>query len=231
MLTKRHLTKITGTLAVATMVSVVAPHGAPTGTTNTEDKAFWQNVLANFSIQTANAATLQTQNIQTTGDQIIQTGQKYLGTPYKFGAKSGDTRYFDCSSFVQYVFKQHGISLPRTSRQQATVGMTVAKSQLKKGDLIFFKLRSSGGKIGHVAIYAGDNKVLHTYGKGGVRFDSLSAPWLKWGYVTAKRVIQDNQSSVEAAYTDMVYNPATGTAVNPANTNTADKPATGTNLE
>lgn len=226
MLTKRHLTKFTGALAVATMVSVVAPHGMSDAVVHTGDKDLWQSILANFSIQTANAATSQTQNIQTIGDQIIQTGQKYLGTPYKYGAKSGDTRYFDCSSFVQYVFKQHGINLPRTSRQQATVGQTVSKSQLKKGDLLFFKLRSSGGKIGHVAIYAGDNKVLHTYGKGGVRFDSLSAAWLEWGYVTAKRVVQERPQT-PSSNTDTT--PSTPREV--ADTGTVDKPAKGTNLE
>ncbi|MFD1422683.1 C40 family peptidase [Laceyella tengchongensis] len=188
MLTKKHLTKVTGTLAVTTMLSVAVPFSASNVVTETGEKGFWQNVLVNIGIQKANAASNETQNVQAFGDKIIQTGQKYLGTPYKYGARSGDTRYFDCSSFVQHVFKLNGVSLPRSSRQQATVGKSVAKSQLQKGDLLFFKLRSSGGKIAHVGIYAGDNKVLHTYGKGGVRFDSLSTPWLEWGLVSAKRV-------------------------------------------
>lgn len=126
----------------------------------------------------------------TLADKIIQTGEKYLGTPYQYGAASGQTRTFDCSSFTQYVFKQHGISLPRSSRQQSTVGTTVSRSELKKGDLLFFTTSSSNGRIGHVGIYAGDNKILHTWGPGGVRYDSLSTKWLDRGYVTAKRVIK-----------------------------------------
>lgn len=126
-------------------------------------------------------------------DKIISTGEKYLGTPYEYGAKSGQTRTFDCSSFTQHVFKQNGIDLPRNSRQQSTVGTTVSKSQLKKGDLLFFTTKSSGGKIGHVGIYAGDNKILHTWGPGGVRYDSLSTGWLQDGFVTAKRVIPNGQ--------------------------------------
>lgn len=126
-------------------------------------------------------------------DKIIATGEKYLGTPYQYGAKSGQTSTFDCSSFTQHVFKQNGIDLPRNSRQQSTVGTTVSKSQLKKGDLLFFTAKSSGGKIGHVGIYAGDNKILHTWGPGGVRYDSLSTGWLQDGFVTAKRVIPSGQ--------------------------------------
>ena len=123
-------------------------------------------------------------------DKIIATGEKYLGTPYQYGAASGQTRTFDCSSFTQYVFKQNGISLLRSSRQQYTQGTSVARDQLKKGDLLFFTLRSSGGKIGHVGIYAGNNQILHTWGSKGVQFESLDHAWLKQGYVGAKRVIK-----------------------------------------
>ncbi|MGA8942894.1 MAG: NlpC/P60 family protein [Thermoactinomyces sp.] len=123
-------------------------------------------------------------------DKIIATGEKYLGTPYEFGARAGQTSTFDCSSFVQHVFKENGIDLPRNSRQQSQVGTTVSKSELQKGDLLFFELRSNPGRIGHVGIYAGNNKILHTWGPGGVRYDDLSDKWLKEGYVTAKRVIQ-----------------------------------------
>ncbi|WP_246333867.1 C40 family peptidase [Thermoactinomyces mirandus] len=123
-------------------------------------------------------------------DKIIATGEKYLGTPYEFGAKSGQTNTFDCSSFVQHVYKENGIDLPRNSRQQSQVGQTVSKSEIQKGDLLFFELRSNPGRIGHVGIYAGNNKILHTWGPGGVRYDDLSDGWLKEGFVKAKRVIQ-----------------------------------------
>lgn len=120
---------------------------------------------------------------------IISTGNRYLGTPYKFGAKYGQTRTFDCSSFVKTVYAKHGITLPRTSRSQATKGTTVSLSNLKKGDLVFFKSAgSSSRRITHVAIYAGNNKLLHTYGQGGVKYSTFSKYW-KNRYVKAKRVI------------------------------------------
>ncbi len=141
-------------------------------------------------VQPTNTATTASQSSVALADQIIKTGEKYLGTPYQFGAPSGQTRTFDCSSFVQYVFKKNGISLPRNSRQQSTVGTSVSKSNLQKGDLMFFKTAHSGGRIAHVGIYAGNNKILHTWGPGGVRYDSLNAGWLKQGFVGAKRVIK-----------------------------------------
>jgi lipoprotein Spr len=135
------------------------------------------------STNTAYAATAATK-ATTTADQIISTGLKYQGVPYQFGAKSGRTDAFDCSSFTQYVFKQNGISLPRTSTQQSTVGTFVPRDQLQPGDLIFFY-----SPIHHVAIYMGDGKLLHTYGKGGVTTSSLNTGWWDSHYKTARRVL------------------------------------------
>lgn len=125
----------------------------------------------------------------TKADAIIATGNRYLGTPYRYGAPSGVTYVFDCSSFTQYVYKKHGISLPRTSREQAKVGRYVSKSNLRKGDLVFFSTRKSGGKIAHVGIYVGNGKMLHTYGEGGVKYSSMNSDWWSSHYITARRVI------------------------------------------
>jgi len=125
----------------------------------------------------------------TKADKILALGHKYLGTPYKFGAPSGVTYAFDCSSFVQYIFGKYGVKLPRTSKAQATKGVYVSKSNLKKGDLVFFSTSSSGGAIGHVAVYAGNGKILHTYGKPGVTYSSLNSSWWKSHYKTARRVL------------------------------------------
>lgn len=139
------------------------------------------------AVPQASAATVEAS--ATKASRIISTGNKFLGVRYQFGAKAGITSAFDCSSFVQYVYKKNGISLPRTSASQATRGYTVAKKNLKKGDLVFFKSAgSSSRKITHVAIYAGNNKLLHTYGAGGVRYTTMNSHWNK-RYVTAKRVL------------------------------------------
>ena len=125
------------------------------------------------------------------GTDIIAYGKRFLGTPYKFGAKSNVTSSFDCSSYVQYVYKRFGVSLPRSSRSQSKVGRTVSQSQMKTGDLMFFYTpgRYSSNKIvGHVGIYAGNGKVLHTYGKPGVTVTDFSTSWKK-RFLFAKRVI------------------------------------------
>lgn len=122
-------------------------------------------------------------------DRIIQTGEKYLGTPYKFGARYGQTETFDCSSFTKTVFAKNGIQLPRVSEDQARMGQHVSRSQLQKGDLIFTSTRDSHGKIAHVAIYVGGGKVLHTWGPGGVRFENMNSGWLDKNYITARRVL------------------------------------------
>jgi len=119
--------------------------------------------------------------------ELVSYGKNYLGTPYRFGAPSGLTSAFDCSSFVQYVFKEKGIELPRTSVSQASEGEKVDKAYLSVGDLVFF---NTGGKwISHVAIYAGDNKILHASSSKGVTVSDMSTSYWTKAYVTARRVL------------------------------------------
>lgn len=120
----------------------------------------------------------------TTAQSIISTGERYLGTPYRFGAHTGNTGTFDCSSFVKYVYEQNGISLPRSSRQQSQVGTYVPRDQLMPGDLVFFY-----SPIHHVAIYIGNGKILHTYGAPGVTISDMSHGWWSSHYTTARRVL------------------------------------------
>ncbi|MFS0725761.1 C40 family peptidase [Paenibacillus sp. 1P07SE] len=125
----------------------------------------------------------------TKADAIIRTGKQFSGTKYVFGASSGSTRAFDCSSFTQYVFGKHGVNLPRSSRQQAKSGRYVAKSQLKPGDLVFSDTNRNG-VINHVSIYIGNNQLLHTYRVGiGVTVTKFSGSSWDKTYVTARRVL------------------------------------------
>ncbi|UVI29339.1 stalk domain-containing protein [Paenibacillus spongiae] len=120
-------------------------------------------------------------------DALIAFGSQYLGTPYEFGAKSGQTNTFDCSSFVEHVFKEVlSIDLPRVSYDQALEGKEVGIGEIRKGDLLFFGAR--GLEIGHVGIYAGDGKILHTFSKErGVHIGDFNDNWKK-RFVTAKRL-------------------------------------------
>lgn len=120
---------------------------------------------------------------------VINEGKKYLGVPYKFGAPSGSTKAFDCSSFTQYIYKKVGVKLPRSSKQQAKAGKYVSKSNLRAGDLIFSDTNRDG-KINHVSVYMGNGKLLHTYKKGvGVTVSNFKGSAWDKTYVTARRVL------------------------------------------
>lgn len=125
--------------------------------------------------------------IQKQGDALIAAGMKYLDTPYEYGAATNQTKTFDCSSFVKRVFADTlSIDLPRVSYDQAKVGKEVQLDELRVGDLLFFMARKLD--IGHVAIYAGNNQILHTYSKEqGVHMETFEGQWKK-RFVTARRV-------------------------------------------
>jgi peptidoglycan DL-endopeptidase LytE len=120
---------------------------------------------------------------------LVLKARQYLGTPYKFGAKFGQTKTFDCSSFMKWIYSRYDIELPRVSRDQAKAGKYVSKSDLKVGDLVFFTTPRTGKKIGHVGMYVGNGQMIHTYGEGGVKYESITNGWWKDHYVTARRVI------------------------------------------
>lgn len=135
------------------------------------------------------------------GDDIINTGDDYLGKPYRLGSAFGNTSSFDCSSFTSYTFSRHGIKLPRTSVGQASVGTPVSKANLQKGDLVFYDTNYDG-VINHVGIYAGNGRMLNAQSSGGVAFTDAFSKYY-WGarYVTARRVIKETPKTAPTLVT------------------------------
>jgi cell wall-associated NlpC family hydrolase len=129
---------------------------------------------------------------------VLSTADAYVGTKYVWGGASPSG--FDCSGFVQYVFRRHGIELPRTSRQQVHVGQSVGTSlsELQVGDLMFFA--TNGTRIDHIAIYAGNDQIIHSSSSGGgVGYDDLSSKRGRWfvdHHVATRRVLENGQSLV-----------------------------------
>ncbi|EGL19954.1 C40 family peptidase [Paenibacillus chitinolyticus] len=111
-----------------------------------------------------------------------------VGTPYKYSGTS--TSGFDCSGFTSYVFDRFGIDLARTSKAQNGQGSSVAKSDLRPGDLVFFNTDGKG--ISHVGIYIGNNKFAHSATNKGVTKSDLSESYYAKRYVSARRVIGDD---------------------------------------
>lgn len=86
------------------------------------------------------------------GAAVVAYAKQFIGTKYTYGGSSPSTG-FDCSGFTSYVYKNFGVSLPRTSGGQASSGTAVSKSNLAPGDLVIYS--------GHVAIYVGSGQVIH----------------------------------------------------------------------
>ena len=130
----------------------------------------------------------------------MPTAEQYIGVPYRYGGTSPRTG-FDCSGFVQYVYGIQGVQLPRTSRQMAAVGAGVEATTraLAVGDLMLF---AQGGRISHVAIYAGRGRFIHSSSSGrGVRYDELGTKRGRWfadHMVAARRVVGDGRILVNA---------------------------------
>lgn len=112
-------------------------------------------------------------------NQIVNFALQYVGNPYVWGGTSL-TRGADCSGFVQSVLKNYGISLPRTSREQAKVGRAINSSEMRPGDLIFYA--NSSGTINHVAMYIGNGQIVHAASRrSGIRIST-------WNYRSPARI-------------------------------------------
>lgn len=118
-----------------------------------------------------------------------------IGVKYKSGGTTA--KGFDCSGFTSYVFKELGISLPRTSASQSKVGQKVDKADLIAGDLVFFN--TSGKGVSHVGIYVGDGKFAHASSSKGVIISELDSSYYKTRYMGARRVMSPETYEALAA--------------------------------
>ena len=121
------------------------------------------------------------------GQQIVDYAKQYLGVPYVYGGNGPNS--FDCSGFTTYVYRHFGYTLNRTASGQLSNGVSVSKSELQPGDLVFFK--DGGSKpVSHVGIYIGGGQFIHastsTY---EVRINDLTSGYYNNVYVYARRIL------------------------------------------
>lgn len=127
--------------------------------------------------------------IQTSGgnkaSKVIQIAKSKMGCKYVWGATGPNT--FDCSGLMLWSFRQIGVKLPRTSKEQSNAGQYVSRANLKPGDLVFFN--TSGKGVSHVGLYIGNNQFVHAPNRRTVvKINDLSGYYLQ-RYVTGRRVI------------------------------------------
>lgn len=122
------------------------------------------------------------------GKEIVSKAAKYKGVPYVFGGTT--PKGFDCSGYVQYVFKNCQAALPRLADEQALEGVFVTQKQLRPGDLVFFTTYTAGAS--HVGIYAGSGQFWSASSSKGVMLSSLKDDYWKTRYYGARRVLVAN---------------------------------------
>lgn len=125
-------------------------------------------------------------------NDLLSEARSHLGKRYSRGSKG--PKAFDCSGFSSYVYRQFGYSLSPSSRDQYNQGEKVDRSDLRKGDLVFFKGRNSKGGVGHVGIVVdsdenGNFTFIHAATSSGIIISSCNEPYYAKRYVGSKRII------------------------------------------
>jgi hypothetical protein len=128
------------------------------------------------------------------GQDIIATGERFLGLPYLWGGMS--SYGYDCSGFSYMMHKANGYTIPRDAGDQAQGGVAVLLDKIKRGDLLFFAYEEGKGKLHHVGIYYGDGKLLHSPKTGKtVEILSLAGTVYEQELCAARRYWQETEES------------------------------------
>ena len=116
--------------------------------------------------------------------RLLNIAMRFGGVPYVWGGATPSG--FDCSGFVQYVFAQISVNLPRTADVQYELGRKILQSDLQPGDLVFFETYEPGAS--HDGIYVGDGKFIAANSGTGVAVVSLDDAYWSTRYVGARRL-------------------------------------------
>ncbi len=140
--------------------------------------------------ESANAISSETEELL---NDLLSEARSHLGKRYSRGSKG--PKAFDCSGFSSYVYRQFGYSLSPSSRDQFNQGEKVDRKALRKGDLVFFKGRSTKGGVGHVGIVVdadenGNFSFIHAATSSGITVPNCNEPYYASGFDGARRIIE-----------------------------------------
>ena len=118
--------------------------------------------------------------------KVTQYALSLQGAPYRWG-KASPQEGFDCSGFIQHIYQQQGVYLPRTVREMASVLTPVSEDNLHSGDLLFFN--TNGKSFSHVGLYVNNDQFIHapSHRSGKVHLSSLKQQYWKNRYTGARR--------------------------------------------
>lgn len=132
-------------------------------------------------------------------EKLLKIARSYIGVPYLYGGNT--PKGFDCSGFVQYVYKEFGINIPRTTFDQINIGTKINdKSKLQAGDLIF-NLDKNNSPY-HVFMYSEDNKVIEAKKTGTLISEHNS--WL-WHGVAVRIIDISKDENISASRDKKLY--------------------------
>lgn len=146
------------------------------------DETGWQEVRG----AAVNVPESQPFLLRSNVSNIIRTAKKYIGVPYRLGGST--PKAFDCSGYLQYVFAQHGMQLPRTADLQFKLGRSMPAGRLEAGDLVFFSTYEPGAS--HCGIYLGNGEFIHASSSKGVRVDKLGDDYWKTKFYGGKHIVK-----------------------------------------
>lgn len=119
------------------------------------------------------------------GARAADVAAQLIGKPYRYGGNT--PAGFDCSGLVQYSYRRAGIEVPRSTGEQLKEARSIARDELRKGDLLFFD--QEGKRSSHVAIYLGNDTFIHAPSSGKrVRRDRLGDPYWRKHFFGARRI-------------------------------------------
>lgn len=139
------------------------------------------------------------------GDRIISRARTMLGTPYVRGGRNPGG--FDCSGLVQWAYRNEGIALPRTAREQSQVGTRIMDVEsMRAGDIVAFRHPRRGY---HTGIYVGDGKFIHSpRRRDRVKISSLDDPYFRTTFLGARRIDADAAGALARAETLLGESPS-----------------------
>jgi cell wall-associated NlpC family hydrolase len=122
--------------------------------------------------------------------EITSRSVLLLGTPYRLGGSRPDEG-LDCSGLIFHVMNEaFRVRFPRTSEEQAMVGVSISRHEMAPGDLVFFN--TNGRANSHVGVYLGGTRFIHApTSRGVVRIESLSQGYWSRRFDQARRVIAE----------------------------------------